>query len=364
MRAKYTDIEQHISSFVSVSNIKQGSHNSPKYVVESADGEHYFLKTYTNESLSRMFEIYKTMQTVFAADIPTAEPIDVGVYSAGGGYILSECLEAAMNQEAYIYTNAIFLYMAGRESARFIHKLHNLPIPKTVSYGSCLHIYEKRLILMNENKGLVEGLAPLVDDATIYFNKCRSILSNRPISLLHGDFNGLYKNVVLCKNGSQKWVDYDEFCYGDPWEEFRWLLDPHIVAKEFENGMLHSYFRGDPPDDFWVLLPLYLVFQYISQVLRFLSYDENHPHRKRVPYHLKVIKNACLLLRTVSSHPQWYQAENNYFQTLAQEKSKQEFVILGLQRTKLMKPIAIVMRALNKIRHTLKGKRRLAPPPP
>jgi serine/threonine-protein kinase len=54
-------------------------------------------------------------------------------------------------------------------------------------------------------------------------------------------------------------VDWDliDSLYGDPWSEFSRILNANLVPH-FTTGQIHGYFDGEPPEEFWRILALYL----------------------------------------------------------------------------------------------------------
>lgn len=54
-------------------------------------------------------------------------------------------------------------------------------------------------------------------------------------------------------------VDWDliDSLYGDPWSEFNRILLANLVPY-FTTGQIRGYFNGEPPEEFWRILALYL----------------------------------------------------------------------------------------------------------
>ena len=91
-----------------------------------------------------------------------------------------------------------------------------------------------------------------------YYNENKELLRNRPQCFHHGDWHA--ENLLLSESKKLSvidWelVDYDN--YGDPWEEFNRINNSKIVPH-YHSGQMKGYFDGEPPEEFWRLLALYL----------------------------------------------------------------------------------------------------------
>ena len=53
------------------------------------------------------------------------------------------------------------------------------------------------------------------------------------------------------------WDLFDDNIYGDPWSEFSKILNADVSPK-YTTGLLRGYFEGEPPEEFWRILAVYL----------------------------------------------------------------------------------------------------------
>jgi len=53
------------------------------------------------------------------------------------------------------------------------------------------------------------------------------------------------------------WDLFDDNIFGDPWSEFNKILNADVSPK-YTTGLLRGYFEGEPPEEFWRILAVYL----------------------------------------------------------------------------------------------------------
>lgn len=90
-----------------------------------------------------------------------------------------------------------------------------------------------------------------------YYEENRHLLRGRPQCFIHGDYHN--ENLLISENHDITIVDWDllDSLYGDPWSEFDRILCTTLVPQ-FTTGQLRGYFGGEPPEEFWRILALYL----------------------------------------------------------------------------------------------------------
>ena len=91
----------------------------------------------------------------------------------------------------------------------------------------------------------------------------RALLAGRPQCFQHGDYH--VGNMMIGQNQLYI-IDFDRFDYGDPWEEFNRIVWCAQLSPAFAAGRIDGYFDGEPPEDFFALLALYISVNTLSSL--------------------------------------------------------------------------------------------------
>ena len=136
-----------------------------------------------------------------------------------------------------------------------------------------------------------------------YIEANRSLLTNRPQVLQHGDYHA--GNLMIDREGKLFVIDFDRFDVGDPWEEFNRIVWSAQAAPAFASGMVDGYFGGDVPMDFWRLLALYICSNTLGSLPWAIPFGEGEVQVMR--------KQAAQVLQWYDSMrtvvPSWYRAK-------------------------------------------------------
>ena len=110
------------------------------------------------------------------------------------------------------------------------------------------------------------------DSAAIAFiNRNRSLLKDRPQTALHGDFRS--GNLVFTKSGEYGVIDFDRWCWGDPYMDFQCIR--RSCSAPFSRGQINGYFEGSVPGDFFALMAFYTAVDAIRSVCRAYPYGKH-----------------------------------------------------------------------------------------
>lgn len=100
-------------------------------------------------------------------------------------------------------------------------------------------------------------------DKTIAFlRERRDLLKNRPQTAVHGDFRS--GNLVIDKNGDYGVIDFDRWCWGDPYMDFQCIR--RSCSVPFSRGQINGYFGGNIPGDFFALMAFYTAADIIREI--------------------------------------------------------------------------------------------------
>ena len=110
------------------------------------------------------------------------------------------------------------------------------------------------------------------DSAAIGFiNRNRSLLKDRPQTALHGDFRS--GNLVFDSNGEYGVIDFDRWCWGDPYMDFQCIR--RSCSVPFSRGQILGYFGGSVPMGFFPLMALYTAVDSIRNLCDAYPFGEN-----------------------------------------------------------------------------------------
>ena len=150
----------------------------------------------------------------------------------------------------------IICYSLGVKSGEALRLIHTIPAPNDLMNWRERFIdkYDKRVKSFRGCGVEIDGS----DEMFAYYCTNINLLSDRPQCFNHGDYH--CENLMVSDKLDVSVIDWDLFddnIYGDPWNEFSRILNAK-VHPYFTTGLLHGYFGGEPPEEFWQLLMFYL----------------------------------------------------------------------------------------------------------
>lgn len=247
--------------FTKIEPINKGWSSDKKYYVETKNGEKLLLRVSNisqYEEKKREFDIMKKMATL---GINMSIPLDFGVCNNGksvyqiltwiDGIEAKELLPSLSEKEQYEY---------GCKAGKMMLKMQEAEnYPSTSNWEK---IYgEKVKKYIDEYKSCGETL---VGENMLFqfLDKHFSCLNNRPMCLLHADFQS--DNMIISPNNELYAIDFQGSGVVDPYYALTGVMVTAEVSTQFSIGQLHSYFGGKVPDDFWELNAFYMVAESIN----------------------------------------------------------------------------------------------------
>lgn len=100
------------------------------------------------------------------------------------------------------------------------------------------------------------------DKTLAFLRERRDLLKNRPQTAVHGDFRS--GNLVIDKSGSYGVIDFDRWCWGDPYMDFQCIR--RSCSVPFSRGQINGYFGGTIPGDFFALMAFYTAADIIREI--------------------------------------------------------------------------------------------------
>lgn len=249
------DIPNH-ESFIKIEAINKGLSGDEKYYVETAQGQRYLLRISNIESYERKKTMYDMMGRVASLGVYMSVPVDFGICNNGKN--VYQLLSWCDGETADIVLPKLShdeQYMLGVKSGQNLRRIHSIPAPSGLEdwYYRFVRINDGRLRTFFSCGVHIDGS----DAILAFYEENRHLLRGRPQCFIHGDYHN--HNLLISANRDIMVVDWEliDSLYGDPWSEFNRILNANLVPH-FTTGQIHGYFDGEPPEEFWRILALYL----------------------------------------------------------------------------------------------------------
>ncbi len=245
--------------------ITKGWSEDTKYCITASDGTRYLLRISPLSKYETKKALFSMMEQLAALNIPMCLPIDFGICGEGvysiHSWIYGEDLETVLPLTSKTLLSEKEQYALGLQAGRIVKKIHSIPIPEPQEEWSVIF---NRRIDMKIQEYYKCGMNLDGDDRMFaYIEKNRHLLKSRPQSYLVGDYNVMN---MMYKNGALKIIDFERFDIGDPWDEFNCIVWSAMASPHFATGQLHGYFNGEPPIEFFKLLPVYITVLILSLI--------------------------------------------------------------------------------------------------
>lgn len=145
---------------------------------------------------------------------------------------------------------------------------------------------------------------PGLDKAAQFIDGHRSLLIGRPSVLLHGDY---HVGNMAVDGDELKILDFNRYSFGDPYEEFDRMSMNIKLSKPFSKGLLHAYFQGVPPLEFFALWKLYALTNAVGSIPWALEYSP-----ESLPFVEEMVEHTLSeFLVDDSPIPRWYRATSD-----------------------------------------------------
>jgi len=252
--------EEHLKLFAKVKPIYDGVSPDKKYYVKTREGEKFFLRVYESFKFSGKQLEFKFMQQLTDLGVSSSEPIEIGVYAnEKTGYTLTKWIDNGTLLHAFFPScSVMYKYFLGRQFGESVRKMHSASPTIIEPYKSCFELYEEIAKDSANMSKLYPDMAQRVSNMHLTIEHYKHLLDPRPQKIIHGD---LALGNLIFENGVLHFIDFVRVSLHDPWYELAYLAYNFTKRgksyQTFYNGMLHSYFNGEPPTEFWHLLTLY-----------------------------------------------------------------------------------------------------------
>ena len=190
-----------------------------------------------------------------AESIPMSRPVEFGLCDKGEKvYQLLTWCDGDNLEKVLPSLSATEQYAIGKNAGEILRRIHSVPVLQEDASKEDWH--KRHSDFMDESiKEFIELNIPIYGSDLIlsYYDNHRYLLKTRPQCYLHNDYHA--GNMILSPIHDLYIIDWEILLYnnyGDPWMEISMKETPH-----FSTGLIHGYFDGEPPEDYWILLAFY-----------------------------------------------------------------------------------------------------------
>ncbi|MFL0554988.1 MULTISPECIES: aminoglycoside phosphotransferase family protein [Paenibacillus] len=258
----FADIQGY-ETFKKIDPITKGWSSDQKYYIETVTNERWLLRIADISQYDHKKHEFEMMRRLAESGIPMSRPVDFGVCNNGQSvYSLSTWCDGEDAQAVLPKLTDTRQYHLGVTAGQILRQIHSIPAPVDQEpWESSFNRKVDRKIKQYHDCGV-----KMVGDEQIiaYIEANRHYLSERPQCFQHGDYH--VGNMIISPEGELWIIDFNRWDYGDPWEEFNRIVWSAKVSPHFATGQIHGYFHGNPPDEFFTLLVLYIGTNALSSI--------------------------------------------------------------------------------------------------
>ena len=231
-----------------------------KFYVETTRSEKRLLVIHSTEHYDWLEGDFRVCEYIAASGINIMRPVSMGTFREGKmAYQLYTWYDGEDLAEALTHMSQAEQFSAGKKTGELLQKLHALPPFEKTD----LEPWEMRFKRRVQNEIQFYNDKPVKcrngDLFARYLQDNQDLLNNRPMTFTHGDCNT--GNLMFTPDGQVGIIDlgWGNNCNA-PWWDFREMTCNPKLPSHFANGLIKSYFNGEPPLEFFRLLSYYLVF--------------------------------------------------------------------------------------------------------
>lgn len=229
-----------------------------KYIL-TKDRQAYTLRVCRGKSLEMQKSEYEIIRKISPSD-QIIRPVGYGRISEDSSYIMYSYIQGKDLREVLDEFTPIERYDLGIQAGCILKDIHNVPGRKEPDFAA---YYTQKIagkIRAYKDSGhRIPGLDVHID----FLETSTHMLQGRPTVLQHGDYH--LGNMII-RERKIYIIDFNRFDFGDPYQEFDRMTMNSSFSREFARGILHGYFKGVPPLEFWSLLKLYVLTNAVGSI--------------------------------------------------------------------------------------------------
>lgn len=240
-----------INSYTVIEKIAEGCSGDEKYRLEK-DGKYYLLRVGDKARASEKKNEYERLRAYAEKDINTHKPVVFGT-TTDKFYSIVSWVNGTPIMDIIKKDVTKSYYQLGKKVGAELQKLHSsCPNDSKVSWQDIIR-KKADSFLENYHRMNIEFVCSKCAEQYILQNS--SLMTDRPLAILHGDFH--WNNCVVDEIGNVGIIDFSGNNIGDPWYDFGGLLWVLEYSDSFANGQIDGYFKT-PPSEFWKVFKFYV----------------------------------------------------------------------------------------------------------
>lgn len=244
----------------SVEPLKKGWSRDEKYLLKR-NGEIRTLRLSKDHPVSHQKKEFESIGAI-PLEKGIIRPLHYGELMEGVSYILYTYEEGDDLRPVLPDLTEVLQYDLGLQAGKILSAIHSVKDPE-----GDVKDFEAAYLLKIETKigkCLKHQVSfPGLQEAIGYIRSHQDLLKGRPSVLQHGDYH--IGNMIV-EGNVLKVLDFNRFGFGDPFEEFdRMSMNIHY-SRAFSKGLLHAYFQGTPPTEFFAIWKLYALTNAVGSI--------------------------------------------------------------------------------------------------
>lgn len=267
-------------NFISADIVHGGWSEDLKFKIVTNDGSNYLLRCCDISQKDKKEKEFEILTSLNSLNISFSIPIEFGVILEHKKvYMLLAWMDGDNVEVMMSKLNREEQYECGLKAGKILKKLHSISSSDSVENWknkNLSKLKERIKIYEDFNDYEIKHFDVLVE----YIYNNLDLLDNRPMTFLHGDFQG--RNIVVDKNCNVGAIDFERTTYGDPFEEFnRMMTYTRRWSTDFCNGQVDGYFEGnEPPERFWEIVAFHCALNLLTTIIFGVSTNQKHIYQE------------------------------------------------------------------------------------
>lgn len=242
-------------NIVAFEPIKKGWSSDKKYYIKTAENNSFLIRVAGISQYEQKKAEYENMKRVADLGIPMQQPVDFGVCNGESNvFLLLTWVDGKDAEEVLPLLPEAEQHALGRTAGKILRQMQTIEVsPLSDDWFNGYGMKVDRYIENYRNCGFTfDGDESLIT----YIEQNKHLMKNRPMCLSHDDYHP--GNLILNKNQELFVIDFQRLRMVEPYHALAGVQFSAKTCPHFATGQLNAYFDGEPPEDFWRLLALYM----------------------------------------------------------------------------------------------------------
>ena len=267
-------------SFVSAKLVGGGWSPDLKFCVTNTSGEKYLLRISDISLKDKKMAEYDILSSLKHLNISYSQPISFGeLVDHGKVYMILSWMDGENVEIMMPRLTHEEQYKCGFEAGRILRRMHSISSNASADAWKAKNLKKlrERLEIYKDCDGyVIEHL----DEMVSFIDNNLDLMENRPMTFLHGDYQG--RNIVVDERCNVCVIDFERTAYGDPYEEFnRMMTYTRKWSIDFCRGQIDGYFEGETiPENFWRIVAFHCALNLITTIVFGVHTKQKHIYKE------------------------------------------------------------------------------------